>query len=162
MGAATIVQELRVRTPCPVSWDDMAGDDRVRFCQACSRSVYNVMAMTSDEVVDLIAAREGRLCMRLYRRADGTVVTADCQAVEATTTPPPKYRPRRVYALAIVLVALLTTWMRRDAEHLPPSGSAVAWDDWVQWAAVSLGIRPAPSSATVFYPPGTIISGDMF
>lgn len=139
----------------------MPGDDRIRSCPACSRAVYNIAAMTSDEVAALIAGREGRLCARLFRRADGTIVTADCPAVDAMFAPRPKSRHHRVRALVIVLVALLLAWSGRKASESPPSGPGVTWDDWVHWAAVSLGLRPTPPSAPVFSSP-TITMGDVF
>ncbi len=36
--------------------------------------------MSRVEARRLIAAREGRVCVRILRRPDGTVVTADCWA----------------------------------------------------------------------------------
>src|SRR5262249_12234072 len=56
----------------------MTGTDRVRFCSSCQLNVYNVAAMTGDEVRALITKSEGRICGRLYRRTDGTVITRDC------------------------------------------------------------------------------------
>lgn len=69
---------LRVAAPCPTSWDGMTGDERVRHCTLCSLNVYNFAEMTGDEVRNLIARTEGRVCARLYRRSDGTVLTRDC------------------------------------------------------------------------------------
>jgi hypothetical protein len=40
--------------------------------------VYNLSAMSSDEAANLIREAEGRVCVRLYRRADGSVMTRDC------------------------------------------------------------------------------------
>jgi hypothetical protein len=57
----------------------MKGDDRVRFCKLCSLHVYNLSAMTRSAAETLVAEREGRLCVQFYRRADGTVLTADCE-----------------------------------------------------------------------------------
>jgi hypothetical protein len=54
----------------------MTGDDRVRFCNACNLNVYNFASMTSKEVRSLIT--NGRVCGRLYRRVDGTLITRDC------------------------------------------------------------------------------------
>jgi len=34
--------------------------------------------MTKDEIRALLARTEGRICGRLYRRADGTLMTSDC------------------------------------------------------------------------------------
>jgi hypothetical protein len=56
----------------------MAGDGRVRHCTLCDLNVYNFAAMTRDEVRELLTRTEGRVCARLYRRADGTLLTKDC------------------------------------------------------------------------------------
>ena len=69
---------LEIATPCPASWDDMEGDERVRFCPECELNVYNIASMTEAEALALIKEREGRLCVRLYKREDGTVLTRDC------------------------------------------------------------------------------------
>jgi hypothetical protein len=41
-------------------------------------NVYDLSAMTADQAADLIRGAEGRLCVRLFRRADGTMITRDC------------------------------------------------------------------------------------
>jgi hypothetical protein len=70
---------IRIASPCPARWDQMTGDERVRHCSECNLSVYNLSAMTEREIDRLLAAHQGqRLCTRLYRRADGTVITQDC------------------------------------------------------------------------------------
>lgn len=56
----------------------MIGDERVRFCPQCKLNVYNFSAMPEGEIQRLIARRDGRLCARWYRRADGTILTSDC------------------------------------------------------------------------------------
>jgi len=57
----------------------MAGDDRVRHCAECNLNVYNFAAMTGFEIAELLANRQGRrVCARIYRRADGTMITQDC------------------------------------------------------------------------------------
>jgi len=56
----------------------MTGDDRIRRCGMCALDIYNISEMSSQEVTDLIRNREGRICIHIYRRADGTVQTRDC------------------------------------------------------------------------------------
>lgn len=56
----------------------MRGDERVRFCDLCSLHVYNIAELTAKEAKSLVANNEGRICARLYRRSDGTVITKDC------------------------------------------------------------------------------------
>jgi len=70
--------EFRIASPCSADWNKMVGDDRVRHCAACNLDVYNFAALTDREIADLVANRQGRLCARLYRRADGTVITQNC------------------------------------------------------------------------------------
>jgi hypothetical protein len=90
----TTLDGLRIASPCKASWDDMVGDDRVRFCGQSAKNVFNVAAMTRDEAYDLMRANEAQsVCMRLHRRADGTVMTSDC---------PEGAKKKRVRRLALV------------------------------------------------------------
>jgi hypothetical protein len=73
-----VLEGLSVASPCTVSWDTMKGDDRVRHCGACRLNVFNLSEMSRRQAEDLIRKKEGRLCVRFYRRADGTVLTKDC------------------------------------------------------------------------------------
>lgn len=72
------LQQIHVASPCPADWEQMDGDDRSRFCHQCQRHVYQLSAMTTEEAERLIVEKEGQLCVKFYRRADGTVLTADC------------------------------------------------------------------------------------
>jgi hypothetical protein len=69
---------ISVARPCPASWEEMKGDDRVRHCGGCRMNVYNLSAMSRRDAEDLVRKTEGRLCVRFYRRTDGTVLTQDC------------------------------------------------------------------------------------
>src|SRR5690349_15495451 len=73
-----MLERIRIASPCTADWEQMIGDDRVRFCSHCNLNVYNLSALTQSEAEELIANREGRLCARIYRRTDGTVLTRDC------------------------------------------------------------------------------------
>ncbi|HEV7644755.1 MAG TPA: carboxypeptidase-like regulatory domain-containing protein [Pyrinomonadaceae bacterium] len=72
------INSLRVATPCSMGWENMAGDERKRFCAACELNVYNISEMTRTEVHALIGRSPGSICGRIYRRFDGTVITKDC------------------------------------------------------------------------------------
>jgi hypothetical protein len=73
-----LLDNLRVASPCNVSWEAMTGDDRVRFCGSCEKDVYNLSALARAEAEALLAKHGSSICVRLYQRADGTVLTADC------------------------------------------------------------------------------------
>ena len=72
------LDRVKVAAPCSADWERMTGDDRTRFCHRCSLNVYNLSGMTRREAEALITNAEGRLCVRYYRRADGTVLTRNC------------------------------------------------------------------------------------
>src|SRR3954453_7826497 len=72
------LDNISVASPCSADWDQMYGDDRKRFCGDCKLNVYNLSGMTHDEAEALIMKAEGRLCVRFYKRRDGSVITQDC------------------------------------------------------------------------------------
>ena len=72
------LEGVRVAAPCPADWERMAGDGRVRFCSQCNLNVYNLSGMTRAEAEALLTKAEGRLCVRFYRRSDGTILTNQC------------------------------------------------------------------------------------
>ncbi len=73
-----LLDQVRVASPCNARWEDMTGDDKSRFCGKCEKNVYNLSAMTREEAELLVLEREGQLCARFFRRADGTMITQDC------------------------------------------------------------------------------------
>jgi len=103
-SALEILEQVRVASPCPVRWESMTGDARVRRCSQCERQVFNLSSMTADEALNLIYRTRGEVCVKLWRRKDGTVATSDCPAgamagIQRTW--------RRVAALTASFVALV-------------------------------------------------------
>ncbi|HET9226286.1 MAG TPA: hypothetical protein VFR31_06445, partial [Thermoanaerobaculia bacterium] len=72
------LERLRIANPCPARWEEMEGDDRIRFCGACKKNVYNLSALQRSEAEALVARHEGKICATFFRRTDGMVLTADC------------------------------------------------------------------------------------
>ncbi len=73
-----MLSQVRIASPCNASWEDMRGNDQVRFCDRCSKNVYDISAMTEDAAEALIYETEGNLCARFFRRKDGTILTSNC------------------------------------------------------------------------------------
>ncbi len=80
MAAATDdpLKNVKIASPCSADWNAMKGDERKRFCGECKLNVYNLSGMTQYDAENLLRNSEGRVCVRFYRRADGTVLTQDC------------------------------------------------------------------------------------
>lgn len=98
--SSPMLENVKIAKPCAADWNAMTGDERVRFCQACKLHVYNLSDMTRAQAEDLLTRTEGNVCVRLYKRADGTVITKDCPVGLAALR-------RRVATLAASVAALL-------------------------------------------------------
>jgi len=72
------LDNLTVASPCTVSWDRMLGNGRVRECADCSKQVFNISHMSRADAEVLLRERTEGVCVRFYRRFDGTILTADC------------------------------------------------------------------------------------
>lgn len=72
------LDNIRIASPCSANWDEMFGNERMRFCGQCKLNVYNISGMTRDAAENLVMNAEGRLCVRFYRRIDGTIITENC------------------------------------------------------------------------------------
>ena len=91
-----LLDNLQIASPCSAPWDDMIGDERVRFCAHCRQDVFNLSAMSKDAAETLLRERAGAACVRFFRRADGTLLTSDCSVGVR------RKRRRRVAAAAVM------------------------------------------------------------
>lgn len=133
--AVSLVQLVQIASPCPAAWDQMQGDDKSRFCSHCRLNVYNFAAMTEEEGERLIIEKEGKLCGRIYRRADGTVLTKDCPVGLAEVRRRALWMSAKVAAALLVIAA--AAWRAigdRDAQADGESGRVMAFDgdEWVE------------------------------
>lgn len=72
------LNNIKIASPCNADWNEMMGNERKRFCAECKLNVYNLSGMSQREAENLLLNTEGRLCVRFYKRADGTILTKDC------------------------------------------------------------------------------------
>ena len=143
------VNNLSVATPCPKAWADMEGDDRVRFCDQCSLNVYNLAELTEKETQSLILASGGRVCGRLFRRTDGTVLTKDCPVGLRALR---KRISRRTAAIFATLLGLSSTMF---AQHRYDKDGC---QQQVRITKVqNVAPEKAPLSGTVYDPNGAVI-----
>lgn len=155
MDPLTVLNSIQIASPCPASWEDMQGDGRARFCLDCQKRVYDLSTLSAADAVALIERNEGSLCVRLYRRQDGTVLTADCPVgLRARAAA----KIRRVGAGATAVAAFLLTGTllkaRMDGNPSGPTPPPVAWaappSTISEWFREIFGLRkPVPAACTV-------------
>ena len=93
---------IAVDEPCTVDWDTMLGSGAVRYCRLCKKNVYDLSDLTRAEGEALVFESEGTPCVRFHRRADGTVMTADCAPTRADRA---RRAGRRAMAMAAAVLA---------------------------------------------------------
>ena len=64
MSKERSIENIRVASPCSQSWDEMSGNDRVRFCSHCSKHVNDISAMGRKEAERLVRLSKGNICVR--------------------------------------------------------------------------------------------------
>jgi hypothetical protein len=106
-----LLQRARVASPCSVRWEDMQGDDRKRRCDQCNLDVHNIAGLTEREAEALLRSSfdddgvpKQRLCAAIFRRPDGTILTADCPVGLAAV----RAKTRRAIARAAAAIGLTT------------------------------------------------------
>jgi hypothetical protein len=111
-----LLDRVAIKTPCKASWDDMEGDDRVRFCCACSKNVYDLSAMTEDEAEAVLAFHldDEDACVKLYRRPDGRILTSDCPRGAST-----RHARRAVMAATAAVCAVAAVAAVAGDVHVP-------------------------------------------
>src|SRR5688572_4565574 len=62
------IDSVRVKDPCTKAWDEMTGNDQVRFCTHCDKEVNNLSAMTRKEALKLVRKSGGSLCIRYVQQ----------------------------------------------------------------------------------------------
>jgi hypothetical protein len=140
-----VIGNVTVASPCSARWGHMVGDERVRFCLQCQKNVYNFSAMTAEEIARVVREKEGRLCARFYRRADGTMLTADCTM--GTGRLWRQVRTRLFASAALVAVAASAAVASGSKEtHIakPPRNNRLTllWDDAKAQVKSWFGVKP--------------------
>jgi hypothetical protein len=144
-----MLDQISVASPCSASWDEMVGDERVRFCLSCAKDVYNISAMPREEAELLLQQRAGgEVCVRYYKRTDGTIMTSDCPVGA-------RRKRRKKLALAVagagaMAVAAATALTRSTCtmgKMAPPHGTFMQ-GEIAMTGAVAVPEAPPPETAT--------------
>lgn len=84
MSKKSYLDSIKSPAPCSKDWDEMIGDELVRFCTGCEKNVYNLSAMTRREARKFVAKNSGKVCVRYVRLTNGKVQTADTRLYKIT------------------------------------------------------------------------------
>jgi hypothetical protein len=67
MKKKSFIDSVKVESPCSQEWEEMIGNDEVRFCSHCSKDVNDLSTMTRKKVERLVRRSKGGLCIRYIK-----------------------------------------------------------------------------------------------
>jgi hypothetical protein len=59
----------------------MTGDEKKRFCAECDKFVYDFAQMTRQQIEAIVSINRGRMCARITRKPDGSLLTLETPPV---------------------------------------------------------------------------------
>jgi carboxypeptidase family protein len=95
------IDQLQIVSPCSMNWDRMSGDEKKRYCAECDKFVYDFSQMTRRQVEAIVSINRGRMCARITRRPDGSMLTLETPTVHSVVARRPS--PVVNAALAAIL-----------------------------------------------------------
>ncbi len=84
MKRKNFLDKIEVKSPCNESWDEMTGNDEVRFCSHCAKDVHNISAMNRADAEKLVKKSNGKLCVRYVKTSEGNLITAPPKLTQIT------------------------------------------------------------------------------
>lgn len=88
------MQKIVLKNACKANWEKMTPNERGRHCKSCSKTVYDVTAMSNTEVLNKYEELNGNMCLRIP--VDRAVITS---------------QPRYSQWKAAIVTFLLTCWL---------------------------------------------------
>ena len=138
----SLLDRVRLASPCNVPWESMKGDNRTRHCDQCNLNVYNLVDMPRIEAEQLVATREGRLCIRMHVRTDGTFLAQNC--------PVGMRLARRAAAKVVGIAALFLAATAQAASYLLIVRPDSNWLKWHQpMASLMHWLNPPPQQSFI-------------
>ena len=114
------LKHVEIAAPCKADWDQMIGSEQMRFCGQCNLNVYNLSGMKRDEAESLIARNEGRLCVRFYRRTDGSIIARDCPVGLRAIRDRVSYWTKAIIAAALTFLATVGFFRLSEIQRFAP------------------------------------------
>jgi len=114
------LDNIRIASPCSADWNEMYGNDRMRHCGDCKLNVYNLSGMSREAAENLVMNAEGRLCVRFYRRLDGTIITENCPVGWAKVKARAKVFVTAAFSLLMTLMGGLFVASRVSSRKTAP------------------------------------------
>lgn len=104
---------------CPKLWEQMEGDEKMRFCDVCQKNVHNLSMLNAGERRELLARPGEMPCVAYFKHVDGTPIDVTALPDES----PVKETLKKAAVLSLSAAVLMTACDKNlpPRTHRPPS-----------------------------------------
>ena len=131
-----------LENPCDASWDAMRPHGSGRHCAACDQPVFDLAALTEQEIRGLVTLSGGQFCARQTLVA-GELVTRALAPVPIATPPIARARSTFPMRAAVTAGALGMAACATTNDELIPAPTALAAPTMIACAPEEAGPSPA-------------------
>jgi hypothetical protein len=121
MKRSDLLDRIEVKSPCSEIWDEMFGNDEIRFCSHCAKDVHNLSAMTRKTAAELITRSNGNICVRYEKDQSGKIINMP--------TKPTQIARRANFAARIIATSLAITSLTYAQTDQTPKNESVTQND---------------------------------
>lgn len=136
---------IELPSPCDELWEKMIGDSKSRQCQSCNLYVHNLSNMTRAEIDTLFSDSQKsgeRVCVKFYRRMDGTVLTKDCPL--GVWVKLYRHTVNLTYAWSLVILGLVLYFVFRVTSECLTSAISQSFSTITNYQLGQLNSLPGP------------------
>jgi|GEM_PF-4667674 len=104
---------------CPKLWEQMEGNEKMRFCDVCQKNVHNLSMLNAGERRELLARPGEMPCVAYFKHVDGTPIDVTALPDES----PVKETLKKAAVLSLSAAVLMTACDKKSPPqtHQPPA-----------------------------------------
>lgn len=149
MKRSDLLDRIEVKSPFSEIWDEMFGNDEIRFCSHCTKDVHNLSAMTRKTAAELITRSNGRICVRYEKDPSGKIINMP--------TKPTQIALRATFAAGILATSLAITSLTYAQTDQTPKKESVTQNDGREKKASNSNKAVGGMNGAITDPSGALI-----
>ncbi|MBX7170249.1 MAG: hypothetical protein K1X72_04775 [Pyrinomonadaceae bacterium] len=69
------LENIKVKNPCSMDWEDMTGNDEIRFCGRCQQNIYNISEMPKRRALKVLNQPNEKICISYFLDEKKQIIT---------------------------------------------------------------------------------------
>ena len=69
------LENLEIKNPCQMDWEEMMGNEKVRRCERCQQSIYNISELTRRRALKVLNQPNEKICISYLQDENKQIIT---------------------------------------------------------------------------------------